>query len=285
MYGAAQKAKLKKEVAELEAENSELEEVNTLLEKEKTALQKEKTALEVQRVVLEVQKAKLRTELAELQDYGRKVFDGDMVASFSEDGYMAWFEPTQKAIDARVAGLAEHHKITEEDGAAPEADSDSPPSTPPARSSGEKEEGTADEPAQTPPSPDEHPDIPSPPASSEEHLAAERPLPHHDLPDVSTPPASPVIGTSAPPAPASPMALTPTVAPLSPAADTVGEPLPAAAGDEVAAADAASKLPSGFRWYAQAAVVMCMVTPPLCAIATGMAVGGVRGWINSKLRR
>ncbi len=177
---------------------------------------------------------------------------------------MAWFEDSQQAIDARVAGLEEDPEITWEDpDAPPEEDSDLCPSTPSTPRNGDVSEDIA----------------------ADEQPLPQTPLPPVEQPDVSTPPGSPVINADAPPAPASPAAAAIfTAAPSSPAPQEAAQPLPAPAGDKVAGADAASKLPTGLRWYAQATIVMCVVLPPLGAIATGLAVDGVRSWIGSKLR-
>ena len=175
---------------------------------------------------------------------------------------MAWFEDSQKAKDARVAGLTEDPELSWEDpGAPPDEHSDSCPATPPTRANSQADNGIADE-----------------------RPLPQTPLPPVEQPDVSTPPASPVINADAPPAPASPAAANPT-APPSPTPREAAQPLPARAGNETAGAGATSKLPTGLRWYVQATVVMCVVLPPIGAIATGLAVDGVRSWIGSKLRR
>jgi len=189
------------------------------------------------------------------------VFDGNMTASFSDDNAMAWFEETQKAVDARVAGLRENPDITWDDpGAPPEEDSDSCPATPPTRPNSQADDRIADE-----------------------RPLPQTPLPPFEQPDVSTAAGSPVINADAPPA--SPAAAIFTAAPPSLAPLEAAQPLPAPAGNEAAGAEAASKLPTGLRWYVQATVVMCVVLPPIGAIATGLAVDGVRSWIGSKLRR
>jgi len=199
-------------------------------------------------------------ELADLKDYGRRVFNGDMTASFSEDNSMAWFEPSQKAMDAKVAGLRENPDFTWDDpGAPPEEDSDSCLATPPTRPDGQGDDGIADE-----------------------RPLPQTPMPPFEQPAAPTPAASPVINADGLHTPASPAALVRATPPPSPQA--AQQPLPAPAGNETAGADAASKLPTGLRWYAQATIVMCVVLPPLGAIATGLAVDGVRSWIGSKLR-
>ena len=199
---------------------------------------------------------KLETELANLKDYGRQVFHGNMKASFSADGNMAWFKQTQKAIDARVAAIEQHPSITEEDGNDGDALQETcgvQPSTPPTRSSEANEKTTAERP------------LPQTPL-----LAVERSI------DPS-PPARPEVPTDAPPTPASPAALTPAAPPATSGAHAAQQPRPA---PTVADTARPQESRSGNPLAGLSRVQKCIVV----TIAACVLANDARRWLRSKWR-